>query len=98
MKAQVQYNVSSIIKNAPIAIKHRTPGKPSANPIYRNMEKLANSNVGSSFIIEGAALRDVHPKVYAASKRFGIKILTRTVDKGIQVWRVDESDTGDTSQ
>src|SRR5688572_5362377 len=78
------YNVSPIIKNAPIPQKIRAP-RATKNPITARMQNLG---VGQSFVVEGAELKSIHPQLFATSKRLGIKISTRTVDNGVQVWRI----------
>ncbi len=83
------YTVSPIIKNAPIPSKVRAP-RQSSNPITQRLQKL---NVNHSFVIEGADLKKIHPQVYATSKRLGIKVLTRSVEGGVQVWRVPDRAT-----
>jgi hypothetical protein len=48
---------------------------------------ITDMQVGDSFFVKGLAAREVHPRLATAKKK-GFKVVTRTQDGGVRVWRV----------
>lgn len=84
------YNVSNVVKTNTIPSKTRTL-KANENPISERMAQLANKPIGHSFTIYGVKLREVHSKIYAASRKLDVNVVTRTQGDNVMVISVDDT-------
>lgn len=82
-------NVSNITKATVIPPKVRA-GRTTTNPLAERMEQLASKAPGHSFTIYDTKLKDVHSRVYAAAKKLGLRIVTRTQGDDVLVISVNE--------
>lgn len=51
-------------------------------------DALSTLETGDSFFMEGKTVNQAHGKYGAAGRQLGIKLVVRTVEGGVRIWRV----------
>lgn len=63
----------------------------SVQPVRIRKEKYPFSSltsVGMSMYVSGKTARDVRGAIYGATQRYGHRYVSRTVENGVRIWRV----------
>lgn len=57
-------------------------------PTFNNKYPLGLLEVGDSFFIKGKNISDISSTISQYGRRKGTKFISRSVDNGVRVWRV----------